>query len=320
MTTAAELVRRFIPWSHSKVQLAEKCPRAFHFKYVDRFGSKEGTEARVGTAAHTYLEHRRDGLDEDEARALAEKSVRGMTADELETLAERNVASEAYVERTRVFRDKGLVLHEAQEVRLGIEPNGAPCDYEDPKALIRGSVDDLIEQRDGKALVIDHKSGRDHDIAHYMPQLNTYKVLTIQNRPHLRHVQAGVHHIQKGDLIWQRADTKVQVQTVLLPWLIRRIEQAARGLDGFEPKTSTLCWWCDYQFRCPEGLAVPKPASIKKKEAAERRRLEGPKMKKDGTPYATRAKRSPEPGEVMRPEDFDFSASELFPRDEDVIL
>ena len=316
-TFIADTVRRFIPWSHSKVQLAEKCPKAFKKKYVDRSGSKEGPEARVGTAAHAYLEHRLDPKLHDEAVAVAiaqhkaaeelpaaiegiskmlalqkaKTAVKGMTTLELETLHERNTSSEEYIKRTEAFRNKSLVRHEGYEVDLAIRMDGSPCDYEDSDALIRGSIDHLIEQVDYKALIIDHKSGKTKTLDKYMAQLNTYKVLTVQNRPHLRSAQAGVHHIQDASLIWQRADSKEQVQRVLLPWLVRRIEQAALSLDGYPAKVTALCPWCDYHLQCEEGLASCSAEEAQKKRDKSQARNLGkkePRTKKDGTPYATR--------------------------------
>lgn len=292
----ADTVRRFIPWSHSKIDLAEKCPKAFKKRYVDRSGRKEGPEARVGTAAHAYLEHRLDAVSADAAHQKAAAAVKGMTTLELETLRERNASSEAYIARTEAFRNKALVRHEGKEVNLAIRIDGSPCDYEDSDALIRGSVDHLIEQVDDKALIIDHKSGKTKKIEQYAAQLNTYKVLTVQNRPHLRATQAGVHHIQDSSLIWQRPDSKEQVQRVLLPWLVRRIEQAAASLDGYPAKTSDLCPWCDYHAHCEEGIArVSIEEALKKREkSAARSMAKTPRIKKDGTPYATRGPADPQ--------------------------
>lgn len=286
----AETVRRFMPWSHSKVQLAEKCPKQFKLKYVVRSGSKEGPEARVGTATHAYLEHRLESADAETALAKAKSAVKGLTSAELETLAERNTQGEEYIKRIEAFRNKSLVRHEGFEVNLAIRADGTPCDYEDPDALIRGSVDHLIEQVDYKALVIDHKSGKPKTLDKYRAQLSTYKVLTVQNRPHLRTAQAGVHHIQDASLTWERTDSKEQVQRVLLPWLIRRIEQAARGLEGFPAVTSDLCPWCDYHLQCDEGLALCSAEEAEKKRAKSQARnmAKKPRIKKDGTPYASR--------------------------------
>ena len=316
MSKIQETVRQFMPWSHSKVSLAEHCPSAFQRRYVLRMGRKEGTDARVGTAAHTYLEHRLGGADEEEAAQTAAKSIKEMTSTELETLRERSKQSEAYVERTSVFRDRVGVVHEGREVRLAIEPNGDPCAYTDPKALILGSVDHLIEQQDRKALTVDHKSGKVHPLDHYVPQLNTYNVLVIQNRTHLRVVQSGVHHVQNGQLIWQPPVDRQKVSRVLLPWVIRRIENAARGLEGFPAKTSVLCAWCDYHAQCEAGIAFVSIEEAEKKRNRKKKGSGTPRIKKDGTPYATPKKR--EVVDTLKPEEFE-PVDDLFP-DEGIIL
>lgn len=293
----------FMPWSHSKVDLAEKCPKAFRLRYVDRAGRKEGTDARVGTAVHSYVEERLDGATDAEAAATAQTKVSSMTTTEIETAKERHVQAEAYVQRVESFRTGGHVVHEGREVQLAIRADGTPCAYEDPDALMRGSVDHLIEQTDRRALIIDHKAGRPHPIAHYRKQLSTYKVLTVVNRPHLIGVRAGIHHIQKSDILWEPVDLKRQVERVHLPWLIRRIEEAAAGLEGYPAKVSKLCGWCDHHERCEEGLAFTPP----------RKTVPGTGQKRTVAPRKPRA-----PREEPRPEPFE-SVGDLF-GGEDVIL
>lgn len=247
-------------------------------------GSKEGTNSRVGTAAHAYLEHRLEGATGADADSKSVKRVKAMTTTEIETMRERNLQSEAYVARTQVFRDRAHVRHEGFEVKLAITQDGTACAYEDPDALLIGSVDHLLEQSDDTALVIDHKSGRVHPLSHYAAQLRTYEVLTVQNRLHLRKTTAGIHHIQNGDLVWQPATSKSHVQHVLLPWLVKRIELAAAGLAGYPAKTSKLCAHCDYHAQCEEGLAFI-PLRVDK--------LTKPRAKKNPTAREKRASRDP---------------------------
>lgn len=300
------VVRQFMPWSHSKVALAEKCPAAFQRRYVHRAASVEGTEARVGTAAHVFLEHRLDSADAVTAHEKAKTAVKAMTSEELETLKERTLQAEAYITRAEAFRNKKLVAREGLEVRLAVDMKGAPCGYEDSAALMRGSVDHLIVQRDHKALIIDHKSGREHPIGHYAAQLDVYAVLTVQNHAHVQSVQAGVHHVQTGGLLWKRPAPRAQVQQVTLHWMIQRIKMAARGLEGFPARTSPLCAWCDYHAQCPDGIALisVEDAAKKRNKNAQRNRAK------------TKAKR--EPRHAQPPEEVE-SVAGMFP-DVEVIL
>lgn len=46
------------PWSNSKVELLDKCPRAYCLKYRDRLkGSQAGSAARIGTTVHAVFEY-----------------------------------------------------------------------------------------------------------------------------------------------------------------------------------------------------------------------------------------------------------------------
>ena len=45
------------PWSASKVSTALRCPRLFHFKYIDKLKEPEVMpEARIGKSIHKALE------------------------------------------------------------------------------------------------------------------------------------------------------------------------------------------------------------------------------------------------------------------------
>lgn len=46
------------PWSNSKVELLDKCPRAYCLKYRDRLkGAQAGSAARIGTTVHAVFEY-----------------------------------------------------------------------------------------------------------------------------------------------------------------------------------------------------------------------------------------------------------------------
>ena len=317
-TFAQEAIRQFAPWSHSKLELAEKCPKAFHKRHILRTKRVEGTEARVGTASHAYMENRLGGADKADAGTKALEAVKGLTTTEIETLNERNEQSERYVARIAAYRANRPLVHEGHEVDLAIRIDGSMCGYEDADAFLRGSVDHLMEEQGKKAVVVDHKTGKEKPIEQYRPQLDSYKVLTIQNRLHLNVIQAGVHHVQSGSIAWQRSVPRKQVQLVLLPWLLRRVQTIAGGLEGFVAKTSTLCAWCDYHTSCEEGLALfslEKAAEMRAKAAA-RRLPKQPRIKKDGTPYATRAKNI----DAVRPEELESASSLYDDVDNEIIL
>ena len=71
------------PWSASKVAAALRCPRLFHFKYVERVPEPEVMpEARIGKAIHAALEEALLGLP---AEAAATKA-RAKLTDESEQL------------------------------------------------------------------------------------------------------------------------------------------------------------------------------------------------------------------------------------------
>ena len=60
------------PWSASKVSTALRCPRLFHFRYVQKVPEPEVMpEARIGKAIHLALEKVLQGAPVEEATAAA---------------------------------------------------------------------------------------------------------------------------------------------------------------------------------------------------------------------------------------------------------
>ena len=56
------------PWSASKVSTALRCPRLFHFKYIEKIKEPEVmAEARIGKSIHKALELVLQGTPENEA-------------------------------------------------------------------------------------------------------------------------------------------------------------------------------------------------------------------------------------------------------------
>ncbi|MBZ0238751.1 MAG: PD-(D/E)XK nuclease family protein, partial [Deltaproteobacteria bacterium] len=60
------------PWSASKVATGLRCPRLFHFKYVEKVPEADVMpEARIGKAVHAALETALGGTPPAEAAATA---------------------------------------------------------------------------------------------------------------------------------------------------------------------------------------------------------------------------------------------------------
>lgn len=54
----ADTVLAEMPWSNSKVELLDKCPRSFCLKYRDKVkGQQAGSAARIGTTVHAVFEY-----------------------------------------------------------------------------------------------------------------------------------------------------------------------------------------------------------------------------------------------------------------------
>ena len=247
------LVQEFSPWSISKVDLAKKCPKAFAFRYIDKIKTASGTEARVGTAAHRSLELQLQGVQAVEAEATAVCEARDLTTEELEDLYSMRQNIEDYLVRIRRFREKYNVVYEGYEEKYGITLKGEPSGYDDPETFLRGSVDHLMLQDTGRAVIIDHKSGKLKTAADYAKQLDTYSILTVANVPQALGTYSGIHFLRYSLLDWHQHAQRDHVRRTLLPWLRGYIERVAAELGDYAAIPQRLCPWCDFIDRCEEG-------------------------------------------------------------------
>ncbi len=260
------LVSAYAPWSVSKAALAQKCPKAFRFRYVDQLPSVSGTEARVGTVVHRSLELQLQGTPPDQAETQAIGESSDLTSVEAEKVRTFYEACTSYVKRIETFKAKYPIAREFHEVRWAIGADGGPADYNDPKALMRGAVDHALmtDDRHKTVYIIDHKTGRRKHMDEFGRQLDTYAVFAVSNTE-TGAVKPGIHFVKDAQLEWATLRARDYTVKVLRPWLANYLAAVANSRGDFQPKPQVLCGWCDYLPRCEEGTAFVAERELFKK-------------------------------------------------------
>ena len=195
------------------------CPRRFELLHV--FGLTElgaaraggddaADEARlIGSAAHRVLERfplERFGEAVEESELANALAAEGLNADAPETLATaqgmRAFLSGSYA---RELREGGLRVHRELELTLVLDAQGSSekprrqlALFAEPppprRAVLRATLDLIVERRDGSLDVIDYKRTRGEHSARYALQLDAYRA-AVEQRFGPRPIRTGLVHL-----------------------------------------------------------------------------------------------------------------------------
>lgn len=268
----------FAPWSISKSDLAAKCGRAFHLRYVQKLPRSTSEASRVGTAAHRVQELLLQGMEPRAALAQGLAEAVDLTAKEVLAVEAMLPRMVTFVERLARFKEKMGVIEESFERKMAITKKFQYADDDSPDVFVRGVIDYEGYTKSGYAIVIDHKSGREHPVEKYAKQLDLYAILEEAARPGIRGVHAALHYIPTGNIVWHHLRPAEVIRKTLRPHMMEYLTARANSLKNFEPRVNDLCGWCDYLAHCPEGAAAVAEKKEKKRlatnERARERRVE----------------------------------------------
>jgi len=128
------------PWSASKVATALRCPRLFHFRYVDRVREPEVMpETRIGKAIHAALEAVLQGVPIAEATLAARTDL---PADHEQARFDRLAGGiEPFTERIAEFRRRRRVRRQLVEYALAVREDLSSTQFYAGDAYYRGILD-----------------------------------------------------------------------------------------------------------------------------------------------------------------------------------
>lgn len=253
------------PWSHSKAELAGKCPRAFKFRYLDKVERKEGSAAKVGTVGHLVLEKALEGMPPLQALDEALEAFPGLATGEIRDVRKLLPPIIAFLNRIDGFRGKQKIAQELYEQQWAIGWDHAPCDYNNPDALFRGALDLTFVMESGAVLIVDHKSGRLRPPDYYLQQLETYAVLAQAHIPNLTSVQFALHYVAFEKVEWYKPVPAKRIKELLKPNMLRVLNNKAKNLGEYAPTPSkSNCQFCDYKHLCDVAFVPEKKERMKK--------------------------------------------------------
>jgi CRISPR/Cas system-associated exonuclease Cas4 (RecB family) len=233
------------PWSASKVSTALRCPRLFHFKYIQKLKEPEVMpETRIGKSIHKALELVLMGTPIAEAK----DKVRADLPSEIEqTRFDRlGVGIEPFTNRIR------RVARQLVEYSLAIREDLSTTQFYSGDAYYRGVLDlGYIFQDDSIALV-DHKTGARIPGTSIVDQLEGYAVLAAAAFRHVRSFWLGIHWIAERAVEWSKPVRAEMIVDDMVPDLLDNIEAAALAVsDGPRPNPGSYCDRCSYRDLCP---------------------------------------------------------------------
>ena len=257
--------------SPSKVASFRDCALAFRFSAIDRIPEPPTLATAKGTLVHRALELLL-GLDApertlDTARDLLPQAVvdvldgeeyapLALAAEERAALVEQ---SSGLVERYFVLEDPRTVQHEGLELMLEAEVGGV---------RLRGIIDRLERDANGRLVVTDYKTGRVpgerfeqgklggvHFYAYLCEQVLGERPATIQ----LYYLAEPVA------IVAEPSDQSIRGLERRVGAIWTAVERACER-DDFRPNPGKLCQWCTFQQWCPafggDPASAPRLASV----------------------------------------------------------
>ena len=241
------------PWSASKIATALRCPRLFHYRYVEKLAEPEVMpEARIGKAVHAALEGALGGLPVEAAVGTA----RGLLTDPLEQARFEHLSGgiPAFLSRIEEFRRRRRVSRELVEFSLAVRENFTTTQFYAGDAFYRG-IFDVGFLYDDTLAVVDHKTGARYRNLANTDQLEGYAVLAAAGFRSVRRVWLGVHWVADAEVDWVRPISAGEIQQDLVPRVLANVEAAALAVhDGPRANPGVWCERCNYRSVCPSGI------------------------------------------------------------------
>jgi putative RecB family exonuclease len=255
---ALDLPRTLTP---SKVTAFTNCPLAFRFSQIERRPEPPSPHAVKGTLVHSALEglfwhHSRGSRTPAAGQAELTAAWTALQHDEeYVQLDLEALEAEAFLADARTLVDNYFRLEDPDEVHavgieLGVETVVGGM-------RLRGKIDRLDIEPDGRLTVVDYKTGRapyEHFERNSLGGVQTYALLceSALGRPP---AEVKLLHLREPIAISTAATEQTirgQRKKAVAVWTA--IERAC-GAEDFRPHVSRLCDYCSFRDSCPAFAA-----------------------------------------------------------------
>jgi putative RecB family exonuclease len=254
--------------SPSRAADFKTCPLLYRFRSIDRLPQKPSLAATRGTVVHSVLERIFDLPAADRtslsATAMVEPAWRDLLAAEPELavlfaddesgadLAEWLSSARDLVDNYFVLENPALLEPSAREELVEVVVDGL---------RLRGYVDRLDVSPKGDIRVIDYKTGaspREAFEAKALFQMKFYALVIWRTRGVVPRQLRLIYLADRDTLTYVPDEEELRRFERTLRAIWDAIARATEAGD-FQPNTSKLCGWCDYQALCPAYGGTPPP-------------------------------------------------------------
>lgn len=199
-----------ITLSGSQVEALLDCPRQWFLARQARAEAQRGSAASLGSVVHVLAQHAlSDGLDPDEMAAHLDDVWEQIRFDAQWLSASERVEAESALERFTAWAEQ----MDSREV-LGVEVDfETTVEVDGERVKLRGSVDRLERDSQGRLRIVDFKTGRHVPTqarVDEMDQLGIYQLAARQGA--FDHLAPGEHRVGGAELVYLRK------QDGQLPW------------------------------------------------------------------------------------------------------
>lgn len=262
MLTLADLppyIQKNGAWSISKLGVIEQCSLKFDWKYgSDKLKEEriEDPSAIVGVVVHHALELALGGTKVSQAFQAA-LQAHDVLSDQRDLIMAFYEQVERFTKMALQWRAAWGVRNDQNSVMIerkwGFDANFKDCGFFDKNVVFRGVVDYALLTSRNNMAVVDHKTGKEHDLEYYESQLKAYCLLALSREPTLKGVHTGINFVMNDRMLWSpKVISAEQIREEYRPWLISYISKACEGLkEPPKPTKQRLCDWCGYKNICP---------------------------------------------------------------------
>jgi hypothetical protein len=249
----SEFVLEHAPWSVSKASAAKECPKKFWFSYIlKKKAGRTNADAMVGQVVHKAVEYALNGYPISKAFDAVLASSK-LTTEEINRVLFFQPAVQNFMNKFEKYCKRHVVKKPMIELRLAVDLDGNPVKFFDNKrGFLRGVLDlSCLFQGTTNGLVLDHKTGKEHNLKYFQAQFNSYVWLLKASYPELTGIQVGINFL-KTDVVRFGQMYDVKSTDSIRNCMINYLNQATQDTANFEKtRVSKLCSWCDHKGYCP---------------------------------------------------------------------
>lgn len=202
-------------YSYSAIKLYEQCPLKYKLTRIDHLVEPSGDAANRGKTIHAEIE------------AILKGGL-NLLSDDIKHLEEK--------------LSNWIKVNGQSELPVGINDKWEPVAFDADDVMFRGIIDLFIKEQDGRATVLDFKTGKHRD---YSDQVTVYSTVILSTMPDVDTVENVIEFIDLA-----KTDRYKPITRSDLPKLQLQLKGRITAIEKdkiYAPNPSVLCKWCHFR-------------------------------------------------------------------------